>query len=377
LILCYGLMVVSAIASGAGATTIIVRPDGTGDFPTIQAAIDAAQDGDVIELTDGTFMGNGNRDIDYLGKAITVRSQSGDPETCIIDCEGVARGIDCSNVGSGAGLEGVTITGGEADLGGAMYGASSIEVTDCIFYRNHSTIHGGAVHASDSGTPRYVGCRFIENSAASFGGAFLSGYSGTGACSPTFEDCIFSGNTAACAGGVNVSTGHMGTIVFAGCTFANNAAGAGGGMWIVQTTANITGCTLWGNADTQDFAGGIYLYNCESTIDNTIVAFSTAGCGVSSDGGTPTLSCCDIYDNAGGDWVGSIAGQLGQNGNISEDPLFCDPENGDFTLHEDSPCAPFTPPNEECDLIGARPVGCGPTVVRMGTWGAIKALYRR
>ena len=108
-------------------------------------------------------------------------------------------------------------------------------------------------------------------------------------------------------------------------------------------------------------------------MNNTVVAFGTAGEGVV---GNVTATCCDIYGNAGGDWVGTIAGQLGQDGNICEDPLFCDPENGDFTLHCTSPCAPFTPPNTECDLIGAWPIGCGGTPVVESTWGAIKAMFR-
>jgi hypothetical protein len=102
------------------------------------------------------------------------------------------------------------------------------------------------------------------------------------------------------------------------------------------------------------------------------VAFNQAGVGGDAEF---MLGCCDIYGNEYGDWTDPIEDQLGINGNISEEPLFCDPETGDFTLHENSPCAPFTPPNEECDLIGAWPVGCGPTAVRMGTWGAIKALF--
>ena len=93
-------------------------------------------------------------------------------------------------------------------------------------------------------------------------------------------------------------------------------------------------------------------------------------CGSSS--AVPTLSCCDIYGNEGGDWVDRIASQYGINGNISSDPLFCAPEAGDFTLHEGSPCAP----GGECGLIGAWPVGCAPTPTVATTWGAIKALYR-
>jgi hypothetical protein len=68
--------------------TYLVNPEGTGDFPTIQAAVDAAENGDIILLADGVFSGDGNRDIGYRGKAITVRSESGNPEECIIDCGG-------------------------------------------------------------------------------------------------------------------------------------------------------------------------------------------------------------------------------------------------------------------------------------------------
>jgi hypothetical protein len=79
--------VILAFAAAGLAETHVVNPEGTGDFPTIQAAIDAVVDGDIIELTNGTFTGEGNRDIDYLGKAITIGSRSGNPEACIIDCE--------------------------------------------------------------------------------------------------------------------------------------------------------------------------------------------------------------------------------------------------------------------------------------------------
>ncbi len=71
------------------------------------------------------------------------------------------------------------------------------------------------------------------------------------------------------------------------------------------------------------------------------------------------LTCYDLYDNAGGDWTGPIAGQLDVNGNISEDRLFCDLPALDLTPQSDSPCAPDF--NPECGLIGAGPVGCGPS----------------
>jgi hypothetical protein len=81
-------LVLFASAGAALGDTIVVKPDGTGDYPVIQAAIDAAMNGDEILLTDGVFKGKGNKDVKFWGKAVTVRSQSGNPWDCIIDAEG-------------------------------------------------------------------------------------------------------------------------------------------------------------------------------------------------------------------------------------------------------------------------------------------------
>jgi hypothetical protein len=98
-----------------------IPPDGSGYYPTIQAAIDDAFDGDIIELTDGIFTGEGNRDIDFHGRPVTVRSASGDPTTCIIDCEGnpeVHRGFSfISGEGPASILDAITIRNGYMTAG--------------------------------------------------------------------------------------------------------------------------------------------------------------------------------------------------------------------------------------------------------------------
>lgn len=56
-------------------------------YPTIQAGVNAAANGDTVLVADGTYSGDGNRDIDFHDKNITVKSVSGAAKT-IIDCGG-------------------------------------------------------------------------------------------------------------------------------------------------------------------------------------------------------------------------------------------------------------------------------------------------
>ncbi len=73
----------------AEARVWVLHPDGSGELPTIQAAIDTVDfSGDIIELTDGVYTGIGNRDMYNMGKSFLIRSQSGNPADCIIDLQG-------------------------------------------------------------------------------------------------------------------------------------------------------------------------------------------------------------------------------------------------------------------------------------------------
>jgi hypothetical protein len=64
-------------------------------------------------------------------------------------------------------------------------------------------------------------------------------------------------------------------------------------------------------------------------------------------------------------------------GDVVADPLFCDPENGDFTLSSQSPCLPGNHPDGvDCGLIGAFGQGCGPVSIEKLSWGRIKGMYR-
>jgi predicted outer membrane repeat protein len=409
-----GLALGLVLSGAAGATTYVVRPDGSGDFPTIDAAILAVPEGSVIELTDGVFLGEGNRDLLYRGKAIVIRSQNGDPSHCIIDVADVSphsgfifqNGEDTLSV-----LEGVTIrnarnilgagitcwNGGSPRIvrcilsnnvstdedygGGGIYCTSAPVIEDCRFIDN-TAIRGGAMMVRSGAAPvlrgvtfsgnlatahggalylyecviRAEDCVFQENSAAGTGGAILSGHVG----SYTFTRCAFAANTAADGGAV--SSSFDGAYAFAHCTFVGNSAAQRGGVVASRRIYDyvFTNCTFSANAAQQ---GAVLWDQYDSYVkfEQCILAFATRGGAVFCDGVTilPRFTCSDIYGNVDGDWVDCLEGQSHVRGNISLDPLFCAPPVEDLHLMEDSPCAPYAPPHPECPLVGAWPVGCG------------------
>ncbi len=445
-------LILGYVSTAVGAI-YVVRADGSGDFPTIQAAIDAVQDGDIIELADGTFAGNGNRDLDLFGKAITIVSQNGNADLCIIDCQGSEadphRGFHFhSGESSTSSIEELTITNGwehggggiliesasspyfqgctirsnYANLGGGVYSrdGSSPQLVDCVLTANQG--YWGAGMYCDEGSPNLVGCA-VQNNAGRQNGAgvrfyytpnisiigtiFSSNLSATvgGAmdltgCSGSIHNCSFLENAASLGGGACLFLSDMAVT---GCTFdrnhanyggaigtygsspevrhctfkGNDAAMDGGGIWSDHAWPLVSNCTFYKNS-AASHGGGLFAdWDSHIQLENSIVAFCLDGEAVAcTDAGIATLNCCDIYGNEDGDWVGCIADQHGVDGNIDEDPLLCDPENMNFMLQACSPCAPFAPPNPECDLIGAWPIGCGGTPIVPMTWGGIKARFR-
>lgn len=407
----------------ATAVTYRVAPDGGGDFPTIQGAIDASLDGDIIELASGTFTGDGNRDLDFLGKAVVVQSEIGDPVTCFLDCGGSEsephRGVRfVSGEGPTSVLEGVTIKNGWVSgnpSGSAVLcqGGGSPAIRNCIFVNNT----GSAMAIEDGSNPTIADCNFRWNHAEQGAGAWI------GSSHPAFARCYFEENVADWSGGAVQAQGssadfdrctfrrnsagvsgaaHLifsSVCTFTDCYFTGNSAEEHGAVLVFFTTARmtrctfvwnealhggstvgsgkmaytyLTSCTFYGNVGGE---GTLFLGERESRLDRCLVAFNWGAPACGSEGPV-SLTCCDIFGNEGGDWVGNIAEQYGQAGNISLDPLFCDPGEADFRIAAESPCAPFSPPNPECDLIGAWPVGCGGTPVKATTWGDVKASYR-
>jgi hypothetical protein len=308
---------------GAQAATYVVAPDGTGDFPTIQAAIDGIADGDIIELTDGTFTGDGNRDILVEEGIFTLRSQSGDYERCVIDLQGSEADphfgfwIFFSDFAPAPSvtIEGITIQGGWTSHTVQVGGATTV-IRSCRLMGNH----GLGMFLSFADTEVYDTLITGNNG----GGVFSAGGS-----DPLFVRCTITGNRARRGGGISV--GELGDIR------------------LVQSV-------VWGNC--ADLAGDeIFVFQgvvqAECSIINTE--------GLATDAG----GSFDFDEHT-----------------ISVDPLFCDPASceaaptleGDYHVSQTSPCLPaFSPCGQP---IGALGEGCAAVPIEETSWGHLKEWYR-
>ncbi len=374
------------VATSAFATTYYIKADGTGDFATIQAALDDADPGDTVQLQAMTYFGPGNRDLDFHGKAITLRGDPNHAADYEIACEGSLstprRGIHF-NDGEGAGtvVEGLTIHGGyAADSGGGILCEGSsptfldIVIIDCV-----AVIDGGGLACIDYSSPVIDGCSFGSNEAGDDGGGlFARNFS-----SPDIDDSYFSFNIADNRGGGALFVVNSFPTID-GCRFYSNTAAKGGGVMFTYAYGPVTDCMFESNWATET-GGGVECYgnaqcvftrctivknhapegvavwfrnNSSPTFENTIIAFNYTGSVVGrySDDCNPTFACCDIYGHPGGDWIDFIAGWYMVDGNFAGDPYFCNYPAGDFHLDSVSMCSAAQ--NPTCGQIGALGVNC-------------------
>lgn len=297
------LLIVGVVATGSQAATIRVPQDQA----TIAAAIAAAQEGDSVLVSSGTYQEHNLT----ITKGIMVQSASGSSVTTIDGQQiGGTRVFTVNSASTNlAKISGFSIINGNAsptrlDGAGVHWIAGPLLISNCVFSNNYANggIVGTTTTPQDPTKLKVVDCVFRNNSAENH----------PGVVGATVVRCLFYNNSAWNNPPALVSCNAT------NCTIYGNTGGVLGNPW---TTGGISGgtavnCIVWGNSG----------YNGQQ-VDQT-------------------TSTTVTYSIVQGGYAGS--------GNLTFDPLFVNAAAGNFNLLPTSPAIDTGDPTAPNDADGTR-----------------------
>ena len=282
------------------AAELHVCPSGCA-YSTVQAAVDAADDDDVIKVAAGTYTGVQVRPRDdfittgvisqvvYISKTVSIQGgytasdwTTPDPEAnpTTLDAEGQGRVFYITGNISPT-VEGLRITGGDANvLPNTGWGSN----------------HGGGMFII-SATTTIRGNRVYSNS-ATFGGGIALLLSDNA----ILNENVITNNTSAIGGGLIVDSCDYVSLI--GNLIADNDSDLSGGLHVFESDTSLVGNIFSGNK--AEYGGGLTLVRNNSTLSGNIVSDNIAddgageggGGGVWVLGGVPTFVNNVIADNS-------------------------------------------------------------------------------
>lgn len=349
LLLCAGIGLNAGLNATLHADTLSVCLDGTCDYADIQTAIDAASNGDVIQISGETYLLEAR--LDTAGKALTfvgTMDSKGKSPLTTLDGQGVHQILEHRNETESArdlAFTGLRIQNGVNSSTGGFFlrGPGTAMISHCEFLQNAGTLGGalltgldlrlvmedtllqgnrgdgwgGAIKATED--VHIMRCRFLDNQSSAGVGGAIAMY---GAMSGRLEACEFSRNSAQDGGAVH--TEFNATLTAIECTFEDNVATkpgfegseTGGGLAHDSTgRLELTGCSFSNNQ--AGLGGGVYasgdqvIEDCTFT-NNTALTLSGFGGGYhaisdSSDPDRVTFRDCLFTGNESGRYGGALS----------------------------------------------------------------------
>jgi hypothetical protein len=364
----------------------VIRVDGSGDAPTVQAGIDSSRHGDTVLVGPGTYYEN----IDLKGRQIHLKGEEGAEATILDGSRGDTSVIAChSGETLDTIIEGFTITGGVGQVGcarqgGGIYILSSAAVIRGNVIRGNTAIatppcfasFGGGMEITDSSAPVLIEGNLIEdNFSTGLGGGISLGtpcvvqdnvirlnrtgkgdgggvYIGAGRGPITVRRNLIVENTANDhGGGIYISNAYVPASMMEvtrnliignaalGADYPGGATdGAGGGCWMSGHGCYFHHNTVAfnraeANAEAFPPTGGVDLQNPEADVRveyNIICQNEAGGIGVYGIGGagdrwTATLTRNLIFDNGPEDIQSGTSDPRAEIEVILQENIFADP----------------------------------------------------
>ena len=311
----------------------LVQLNGT-IYGSLQAAIDAAQPGDIIKVSGtcsgihpydpgtggGNACGGAGQTAVHITKDITISggwddnfNEQEDGTYSILDAQNLGR-VMYIGQGVSTTVESFALINGNAANGaGICIDNAQPTLLNNRIYSNTASSNGGGIYSLDS-TPLLDGGNHIYNNDATNGGGLY--LTGSGVVSATLQNNFVYANSATNGAGIyNASGSHN---YWHNTLYGNIATGTGGAYHIASGTPDIRGSILMAN---------------EANTGGAIHAISA-----------PTVAYNDYFQNLPSNFSGGGIAN-GGTGSIAADPLFHNPISGVFTITIDSPVVDFDIPD--------------------------------
>ncbi len=283
----------------------------------------------------GNTLISSNRSI--YGSGGGMYCDDSDPTITNVEFSGNAASGSGGAIGCNASspiLENVTMTGNSSGSGGGLscwYGSNAV-LTNVDISGNEASVHGGGVFCKFYSNPSFYNV-MVRGNAADYGG----GFDFVEDCSPELVNVAILDNTAYTSAGA-ISCGNRSNPTLVNVTASGNTAGFwGSAMYCYDSHPRLENTIFW-NGLPEEIYFSIYNVYSSLTVSYSDIQFGDAG--------------IVTHGNVTINWL---------DGNIDENPLFIDPDNGDYRLSQDSPC--IDAGNPDFDAPGGG--GC---VIDMGAY---------
>jgi len=260
-------MIFMILMTGVFAETIYIP----GDYATIQAGIDASEDGDEIIVSPGTYVEN----INFNGKAVILGSLFYTTQDTSYISQTIIDGNQDDSV--------VTFESEED---------STSVLTGFTIANGHNSYYGGGISCSSNSSPSIENVKITGNSANYGGGIYCH------SSSPSLENVTISGNS-----GDGIYCRYSNPVL-ENVTITDNSYR---GIYCYSSSPSVENVTITGNS-----YGGIYCEYSSPSVENVTITGNSGG-GINCVSSSPSLVNVTIADNSAGAFGGGISCEYDSN----------------------------------------------------------------